>query len=173
MTTDTRPVRLRWQGDTTDGPLHATVHGEIAGTLIRRKHLPGWTLSPETLQRYPMLYGIGPRSLSTWRAKLASMIRNAPPGAPDKAPAPATPTDTTGRLKHARELIIRAVAVLSPIEIAATVLSPTGNDDADDPRVTTAIELTAELRDEIDRITRALREHQAPDAERIETMRSR
>ncbi len=94
----------------------------------------------------PTLYGIGPRALSTWRAKLASMIRNAPPGVPVTAPAPAATTDTTDRLEHARELIIRAVAVLSPLD----------RDDADDARVTTARELNAELHDQIERITRAL-----------------
>ena len=99
----------------------------------------------------PTLYGIGPRALSTWRAKLASMIRNAPPGVPVTAPAPAATTDTTDRLEHARELIIRAVAVLSPLDRDDA-------DDADDARVTTARKLNAELHDQIERITRALGE---------------
>ena len=133
---------MRWHGDTTDGPLHAIVNGAVAGTLIRYTHGPGWTLSPETLRRFPTLYGIGPRALSTWRAKLAGMIRNAPPDAPATDPA----TDTTDRLKHTRELIIRAVAVLSPID----------RDDADEPRVTTARELAAELRSINERIAREL-----------------
>ncbi len=149
MTTDTPPVRVRWHGDTTDGPLHATVNGAVAGTLIRYTHGPGWTLSPDTLRRFPTLYGIGPRALSTWRAKLAGMIRNAPLGAPA--------TDTTDRLEHARELIIRAVAVLSPLD----------RDDADDARVTAARELNAELHDQIERITRALGER--PDQPPVST----
>ena len=35
MPTDTKPARVRWLGDDVDGPLHATVNGEVAGTLTR------------------------------------------------------------------------------------------------------------------------------------------
>lgn len=55
---------------------------------------------------------------------------------------------TEDRLDHARELIIRAVAVLSPIE----------HDGTDDPRAAVARELTTELQDQIGRIARALDE---------------
>ena len=69
-----RPARLRWQGNAEDGPLHAIVNGHVAGSLTRC-YLDQWTLTEETVARYPSLYGIGPRALSTWRAKLARAIR--------------------------------------------------------------------------------------------------
>ena len=74
MTTDTRPVRIRWKGSATDGPLHATIDGQIAGTL-NRAYLDQWTLDDATIARYPVLFGIGPRALSTWRAKLGATVR--------------------------------------------------------------------------------------------------
>ena len=61
-----------------------------------------------------------------------------------------TTDSTTDRLEHARELIIRAVAVLAPVEI---------NEDADVAEtldIATAIEARANLRDEEERITRRL-----------------
>ena len=61
MATDTRPVRIRWKGSATNGPLHAIVNGAVAGTLTR-SYLDKWTLSEDTIARYPVLYGIGPRA---------------------------------------------------------------------------------------------------------------
>lgn len=75
--TTPRPARVRWKGDSTNGPLHAIVNGEIAGTLTRFQR-DRWTLTEDTIARYPVLYGIGPRALSTWRAKLALTIRTLP-----------------------------------------------------------------------------------------------
>ena len=84
MTTDTRPVRLRWQGDATAGPLHATVNGAVAGTLIRDAYGPGWTLSPDTLKEYPMLYGIGP-AVRDWPARPLNLAREAGNHDPERA----------------------------------------------------------------------------------------
>ena len=77
MTTDTRPARVQWRAPSED-LCHAIVNGSIAGTL-RRAYLNQWTLDESTLARYPVLYGIGPRALSTWRAKLAATIRAVEP----------------------------------------------------------------------------------------------
>ena len=41
MTTDPHPARVRWTGDATNGPLHATVNGAVVGTLI-----PAWPSAP-------------------------------------------------------------------------------------------------------------------------------
>ena len=70
----TTQIRIRWIGDPNAGPLHATVDGQIAGTPTRQTS-GQWTTTPDTLKRYPGPYGIGPRALSTWRAKLAGIIR--------------------------------------------------------------------------------------------------
>lgn len=61
-----------------------------------------------------------------------------------------TTDTTTGRLEHARELIIRAVAVLAPVEIDEDA------DVAETLAIATAIEARANLRDEEERITRRL-----------------
>ena len=70
----TTQIRIRWIGDPNAGPLHATVDGQIAGTPTRQTS-GQWTTTPDTLKRYPGPYGIGPHALSTWRAKLAGIIR--------------------------------------------------------------------------------------------------
>ena len=70
----TTQIRIRWIGDPNAGPLHTTVDGQIAGTPTRQTS-GQWTTTPDTLKRYPGPYGIGPRALSTWRAKLAGIIR--------------------------------------------------------------------------------------------------
>ena len=65
-------------------------------------------------------------------------------------------TDTTiDRLKHARELIIRAVAVLAPVEIDADA------DVAETLAIATAIECRANLRDEDERIASLIGRHPA------------
>ena len=59
-------------------------------------------------------------------------------------------TTTTERLEHARELIIRAVAVLAPVEIDVDA------DTAEPLAIATALETRANLRDEEERIARRL-----------------
>ena len=49
------------------------------GKVAARCYPNQWVLADATLDRYPSLYGIGPRALSTWRAKLARAIRDQPP----------------------------------------------------------------------------------------------
>ena len=66
-------TRIRWRSPDVD-TLHAIVDGQIAGMLTRQAN-GQWTLTDSTLKRYPGLYGIGPRALSTWRVKLAGIIR--------------------------------------------------------------------------------------------------
>ena len=66
-------IRIRWRAPDTD-TLHAIVDGQITGTIIRH-HASGWIITPDTLKRYPPLFGVGNRALSTWRAKLGEAIR--------------------------------------------------------------------------------------------------
>ena len=70
----TKP-RIHWRAPDAD-TLHAIVDGKVAGTLARNVVQAGkWTVTPDTLDRYPGLYGVGPRALSTWRARLRDAIK--------------------------------------------------------------------------------------------------
>ena len=72
MTTKTR---IHWRAPDAS-TLHAIVDGQVAGTLVRGAvQADKWTVTTDTLARYPGLYGTGPRALSTWRARLRYAIQ--------------------------------------------------------------------------------------------------
>ena len=109
-----------------------------------RAEMAAGTRAPDAAERRRRILETSPRSTTR------------PGFAPAAHPENAMTTDTTiERLRHAREIIIRAVAVLEPVEIDADA------DVAETLAIATAIETRANLRDEDERIASLIGRHPA------------